>query len=85
MALESCKPGDKKNSLLANYQQSFRIDDLLRQKAIEQQPDHFSLPPPTDRFDDAPGAFRIGPVPPLKPVKAEVQYLAYHKSGNVIM
>ena len=46
MALESCKPGDKKNSLLANYQQSFRIDDLLRQKAIEQQPDHFSLPPP---------------------------------------
>ena len=31
-----------KKSLTLPYQQSFRIDDLLTPKAIEQQPDHFS-------------------------------------------
>lgn len=35
---------DKKN-LMAPYQQSFRIDDLLTRKASEQQPGHFCPPP----------------------------------------
>ena len=34
---------DKKN-LMAPYQQSFRIDDLLTRKASEQQPPHFCPP-----------------------------------------
>ena len=34
---------DKKN-LMAPYQQSFRIDDLLTRKASEQQPGHFCPP-----------------------------------------
>lgn len=38
--MESCK-SDKKN-IPSPYQQSFRIDDLLTRRAIEQQPDHFS-------------------------------------------
>lgn len=47
--------GCKKN-LTSPYQQSFRIDDLLTRKVIEQQPDHYShlsshhtplLPPPS--------------------------------------
>lgn len=35
---------DKKN-LMAPYQQSFRIDDLLTRKASEQQPGHFCPAP----------------------------------------
>ncbi len=73
MALDTCKPGAKKESILA-YQQSFRIDDLLRQKAIEQQqPGHFPLSHPSP--DSGPGAFRIGPVPQPKTVKSEVLLL----------
>lgn len=34
---------DKKN-LMAPYQQSFRIDDLLTRKVSEQQPPHFCPP-----------------------------------------
>lgn len=34
-----------KKTLMAPYQQSFRIDDLLTRKASEQQPGHF-IPPP---------------------------------------
>lgn len=41
--MESLKM-DKKN-LMAPYQQSFRIDDLLTRKASEQQPGHFCPPP----------------------------------------
>lgn len=33
-----------KKSLMAPYQQSFRIDDLLTRKATEQQPGHFCPP-----------------------------------------
>ena len=67
MAMNPCKSG-KKSPVLSSYQQSFRIDDLLRQKVIEQQPDHFPLPSPNDRFEEN-GTFRIGPVPPPKAVK----------------
>nr|CAD37941.1 homeobox protein HOXa1 [Suberites domuncula] len=62
----------RKTQSLAPYQQSFRIDDLLRQKAIEQQPDHFPLPSPDDRFEEN-GTFRIGPVPPPKSTKTNVE------------
>ena len=50
--MESCK-SDKKN-ILSPYQQSFRIDDLLTRRAIEQQPDHFSsLHSPSKVTDDS--------------------------------
>lgn len=89
MALESCKPGSKKNALLASYQQSFRIDDLLRQKAIQQQqPDHFPVSHgPPDEQD----TFKMGPVPPPKLNKTEViqcngafflVFKCYYKTSN---
>ena len=45
--MDNCR-GDKKPPL-STYQQSFRIDDLLTHKAIEQQqqPDHYSMYPST--------------------------------------
>ena len=44
--MESLKVGDScKKNVIVPYQQSFRIDDLLTPKAIEQQPGHFCSPP----------------------------------------
>lgn len=44
-----------KKSLTPPYQQSFRIDDLLTRKAIEQQPDHFSHHTPLQPPPSGPG------------------------------
>ena len=67
MAMDPCK-SEKKSPVLSSFQQSFRIDDLLRHKVIEQQPGHFPIPSHNDRFDEN-DTFRIGPVPPPKAAK----------------
>ena len=38
--MDPCKGTAEKKGMLS-HQQSFRIDDLLTRRAIEQQPDHF--------------------------------------------
>lgn len=45
--MDNCR-GDKK-PLLSTNQQSFRIDNLLTRKVIEQQqqPDHYTMYPPS--------------------------------------
>ena len=40
--------------MLSSYQQSFRIDDLLTRKAVEQQPDHFGTLSSPTKLDDPP-------------------------------
>lgn len=53
--MDHCK-GDKK-SVLASFQQSFRIDDLLTRKVDDQQPDHFGkLHSPANGSQDPPSA-----------------------------
>lgn len=81
MALDTCKPGTKKESILASYQQSFRIDDLLRQKAIDQQqqPDHFTL-----THTSADSTFRMGPVPQPKTLKSEVAITTHKKFKTAV-
>ncbi len=54
---EAYKGGERKGNVFTSpYQQSFRIDDLLTRRDIEQQPDHFpKLPSPTIRNENREG------------------------------
>ena len=51
--MEPCKGAGEKKGMLS-FQQSFRIDDLLTRRAIEQQPDHFgTISSPRGRDQDS--------------------------------